>query len=192
MCSAWAIRRPRASKRAVEQSRRSLMLAEKAERMRAAPISSATARRALPSTWSSIFTMWSSFREGQYGTIPNPHPPGGEPARCAGELDQLRAGGVDRLAWREADLRASADVRRPHRDQLDLPLRIGVSVPLLVRAVEALHEARPQRHCELERLPAITQIRIALAGQLPRVGQRAHVRTDVVAPLVARHQSERR
>src|SRR6187200_2888191 len=149
MCSACAIRRPWASKRAVEQSRRSLMLAEKAERMRAAPISSATARRALPSTWSSMFTLSSPFGQPQCGTIPNPHPPGGEPARCAGELDQPRAGDVDRFARREANLRASANVSRPHRDQLDLPLRIGVSVPFLVRAVEALHEVWPQRHCEL-------------------------------------------
>ena len=33
MCSAWAIIRPRSSKSAVEQSRRSLMFAEKAERI---------------------------------------------------------------------------------------------------------------------------------------------------------------
>ena len=57
MCSACAIMRPSESKRAVEQSRRSLMLAEKAERTSAAPISSATARKALPMTWSSIFTV---------------------------------------------------------------------------------------------------------------------------------------
>ena len=57
MCSAWAIIRPRSSKSAVEQSRRSLMFAENAERISAAPISSATPRSALPSTWSSIVTV---------------------------------------------------------------------------------------------------------------------------------------
>jgi len=57
MCSAWAIIRPCSSKSAVEQSRRSLMFAENAERTRTAPISSATARSALPMTWSSIFTI---------------------------------------------------------------------------------------------------------------------------------------
>ncbi len=57
MCSAWAIIRPRSSKRAAEQSRRSLMFAENAERTRTAPISSAIARNALPMTWSSIFTI---------------------------------------------------------------------------------------------------------------------------------------
>ena len=49
-CSAWAIIRPPGSKTAVEQSRRSLMLAEWAERTSAAPISSATPRRAAAST----------------------------------------------------------------------------------------------------------------------------------------------
>ena len=57
MCSACAIIRPRSSKTAVEQSRRSLMFAENAERISTAPISSATARSASPSTWSSIGTV---------------------------------------------------------------------------------------------------------------------------------------
>ena len=52
MCSACAIIRPASSKSAVEQSRRSLMFAENAERISTAPISSATARSALPITWS--------------------------------------------------------------------------------------------------------------------------------------------
>ena len=45
MCSACAIIRPRSSKSAVEQSRRSLMFAENAERIRTAPISSAIERK---------------------------------------------------------------------------------------------------------------------------------------------------
>ena len=56
MCSAWATIRPAASKIAVEQSRRSLMFAENAARTSTAPISSAIARSALPSTCSSTFT----------------------------------------------------------------------------------------------------------------------------------------
>ena len=48
--AAWAIIRPSTSKIAVEQSRRSLMFEENAERMSAAPISSATATSALPMT----------------------------------------------------------------------------------------------------------------------------------------------
>ena len=54
MCSAWATIRPRRSKSAVEQSRRSLMLAENAERTSTAPISSAIERSDAPITWSSI------------------------------------------------------------------------------------------------------------------------------------------
>ena len=52
MCSACATMRPRSSKSAVEQSRRSLMFAENADRINAAPISSATPRSACPTTWS--------------------------------------------------------------------------------------------------------------------------------------------
>jgi hypothetical protein len=44
--------RPLASNSAVEQSRRSLMFAEKEERIRTAPISSAMERRDAPITWS--------------------------------------------------------------------------------------------------------------------------------------------
>ena len=53
MCSAWVTIRPTSSKSAVEQSRRSLMFAEKAERTRTAPISSAIARRPLAITCNS-------------------------------------------------------------------------------------------------------------------------------------------
>ena len=57
MCSACATMRPFSSKSAVEQSRRSLMFAENADRTSAAPISSATPRSACPRTWSSMFTL---------------------------------------------------------------------------------------------------------------------------------------
>ena len=53
MCSAWTIMRPARSKSAVEQSRRSLMFEENAERTSTAPISSAIARSELPITCSS-------------------------------------------------------------------------------------------------------------------------------------------
>ena len=53
MCSACVTMPPASSKSAVEQSRRSLMFAENAERTSTAPISSAIARRPLPMTWSS-------------------------------------------------------------------------------------------------------------------------------------------
>src|SRR5215210_1008837 len=50
MCSAWATMRPSASKRAVEQSLRSLMFEEYAPRIKTAPISSATPESALAKT----------------------------------------------------------------------------------------------------------------------------------------------
>src|SRR5919106_3267198 len=100
MCSACAIMRPRPSKRAAEQSRLSLMLAEKDERTRTAPISSATARSALPMIWSSISTVPSPLRDDQRArtTVPNPHPPGGDPGGGAVELEHRRALELARLA----------------------------------------------------------------------------------------------
>src|SRR5262245_46866701 len=50
MCSAWAMTSPRASKMAVEQSWRSLMLVEYEDLMSAVPISSAMLRSAAPIT----------------------------------------------------------------------------------------------------------------------------------------------
>src|SRR5215210_2083309 len=100
MCSAWATMRPRESKRAAEQSRRSLMLAEKDERTSTAPISSATARSALPMIWSSISTDRSLFRDDQRARtpVPNPHPPGGDPGGGAVELQHRGAPNLRRLA----------------------------------------------------------------------------------------------
>ena len=57
MCSAWETICPLGSNSAVEQSRRSLMFAEKAERMSTAPISSAIERSAAPISWSSSSTI---------------------------------------------------------------------------------------------------------------------------------------
>ena len=57
MCSACMTISPFASNSAVDASRRSLMLAEWAERMSTAPISSHTARSAPVRTWSSTGSM---------------------------------------------------------------------------------------------------------------------------------------
>ncbi len=71
MCSACATIRPSGPKSAVEQSRRSLMFAENAERTSTAPISSQTARRAEPITCSSMFTLFSRSRH----TLASSRPP---------------------------------------------------------------------------------------------------------------------
>src|SRR6185437_3276307 len=156
MCSAWAIIRPRSSKSAVEQSRRSLMFAEKAERTSTAPISSAIERSALPRTWSSIFTLLSQFRQHKRViSIPIPHPPGGYEARCAVELDRGRAHDVQRRAARKVELRARLGLGRPDGDKLELAAAVGVAVPLLVRMVKRLGEAVLDRHGQLEGLARI-------------------------------------
>src|SRR5215211_7075531 len=191
MCSAWATIRPRSSKRAVEQSRRSLMFAENAERINAAPISSATARSACPSTWSSIVTISSRLRHPPHGTIPNPHPPGGNPAGGAVELDQGRAARFCSRARGKREGRTGRDLRGSNGDQLQLAAAVRVAVALLVEPVETLLEARAERHSELEGLTVIAEIRLALCRQLSHLAQRPHLAPDVIASLVADCEAER-
>ena len=178
MCSACAISRPRSSKSAVEQSRRSLMLAEKAERIRTAPISSATARRALPMTWSSMFTLSSSTSVGP--SLAPTHPGGIQ--QVAPSSSSERRARRRRAARRRgsSQLGAAAHVRRAHRDELDLPLAVGVAVPLLVRAVEALRERSAcSGTVSSNDWPAIAQIRLALAraARPPRRSGHTYERT---------------
>src|SRR5690242_1087611 len=170
MCSAWAIIRPRSSKSAVEQSRLSLMFAENAERTRAAPISSATDRRALPMTWSSIFmlvsalvTVASRFRQHERAiSIPIPHPPGGNKARRALELDRGRALDVERVAGWEVELRPRLCLGGADGDQFELAAAVRIAVQLLVGTVERLREPVLNRHGQLEGLSRIAEIGLAL------------------------------
>ena len=193
MCSAWAIIRPRSSKSAVEQSRRSLMLAEKAERIeRRAHLLGDRAERAAEDLELDFHVVVTREDE-RAVSIPSPHPPGGNPAGGAVELEHGRArrpGAARRPASSNAGPGPTSAVRTATSSIS--PLAVRVAVALLVRPVEALGEVRPERHRQLERLPAVAEIGLALAGQLARLGERAHVRDDVVAPLVARHEPERR
>src|SRR5215475_8476464 len=110
MCSACATIRPRSSKSAVEQSRRSLMFAENEERIRTAPISSAIDRNDAPITCSRIGAITSLTRDHPAGTIPSPLPPGGDPQCRPVEFEQGRAGDVLRFAARQLELRAGPDL----------------------------------------------------------------------------------
>src|ERR1700757_2173423 len=161
MCSAWAIIRPRSSNSAVEQSRRSLMLAEKEERIRTAPISSAIERKEAPITWSSIGAFMSLTGHDPAGTIPSPHPPGGNPQGRPVQFDQGRPGHALWLAARELQRRAGGDLGRAGGHPLALPPAAGVAVALLVCVVEAPREARPERHGQFERLAAVAEVRLA-------------------------------
>src|SRR5215208_572033 len=143
------------------------MLAENAERTRTAPISSAIARSALPRTWSSMFTIPSRSGQPQCGTIPNPHPPGGQPDGGAGEVEPLRAPQLDGRTGRQIDLGAGNDVRSPHCDELDLPPAIRVAVPFLVCLMEPLGQVGPELHRQLERLSPVAEVGLALRRKLP-------------------------
>ena len=189
MCSACAIIRPRSSKSAVEQSRRSLMLAEKAERMSTAPISSAIARRTLPMIWSSIVTF-SSSRSVRPSLAPT-HPGGSQHVAPASSTTAGPAT-VVRGSLRGRSSSGLGGRRRcaPRRARSSRS-RIRVSVLLLVCAVERFRELVLQRHRQLERLARVAQIRFAFARQLTRVAQRDEVRAHRVAPLVARDKAER-
>ena len=144
MCSAWAIIRPRASKSAVEQSRRSLMFAEKAERTRAAPISSAIERSDAPITWSSIrFTESARSRDSFVSRsvllVPSltPTHPGGSQHVAPSSSRTRRARGLERLGRGELERGPRAHFGGADGDELDRPLAVGVAVARLVGAVEA-------------------------------------------------------
>src|ERR1043166_1178688 len=166
MCSACAIIRPRSSNSAVEQSRRSLMLAEKEERMRTAPISSAIDLSDAPITWSWIAAFASLTRHDPAGTIPNPHPPGGNPEGRALEFDELRARCTAWFASRQLQRRTRLEVHDADGDELDLAAAIRVAVALVVRPVEPLREVDAKRHRQLERLAVITQISLTIRRQV--------------------------
>ena len=101
MCSACATIRPRASKRAVEQSRRSLMFAENADRIErgAHLLAHGPQRRPdhLQLDIHALGTLPSHPLEHEaaiLGPIPNPHPPGGDPAGGPVQFDHGWAGHV--------------------------------------------------------------------------------------------------
>jgi hypothetical protein len=83
-----------------------------------------------------------------------------------------------------------ADLRRTHRDELDLARAVGVPVALLVRGVEARGEVGAERDRELERLAAIAKIGLAFARELAGVRQGDESALDVVAAFVAGDEPE--
>src|SRR3954454_19420324 len=114
------------------------MFAEKEARIRTAPISSAIDRSDAPMTCSSIGAKTSLTRHDPAGTIPNPHPPGGNPQGRPIQFDQGRTGRALLPAARQLQLGARHDLGGPNGHQLDLTSTVGIVVPLFVRAVEAV------------------------------------------------------
>ena len=117
-------------------------------------------------------------------TIPNPHPPGGDPGGRAVELD-ARPGRPDvggAAAGSASAGRAQSAVRTATSS---IARRVGIAVALLVRAVEPLREVSSRAAQELERLAAVAEVGLALGRQLARLRERHDVRAHAVAPLVA-------
>ena len=148
MCSAWATIRPRWSKSAVEQSRRSLMFAENAERTSTAPISSAIERSdgADHLELDPHFTESARSRDSLVSRsvllVPSltPTHPGGTQhvAPSSSRTPGPVASSGSPLGSSSA--RARAHVGGAHGDELDRPVAVGVAVARLVGAVERLGE----------------------------------------------------
>ena len=168
MCSACATIRPRASNTAVEQSRRSLMLAECAARTSAAPISSATpesaadiTRRVAGSIIAEAPTRRrrnapASRRPPTAWRLPSPPPEG---PRTTGRLQRRR-----HLEPRYRDGGGG-----PHRHQLDLAVGIGEPVAVAMGIAEPVGQGarRLERHRQLERLAVVAQIAGSAARARP-------------------------
>src|SRR4029079_15597781 len=91
MCSACMISAPAGSKRAVEQSWRSVMFGECAERIRTAPISSQAARRAPLITWRSTGPSSGMIRRDRAALVDAGPPARGQDQRRLGQLEDAGA-----------------------------------------------------------------------------------------------------
>ena len=167
MCSACATMRPAASKSAVEQSRRSLMFDENAERTSAAPISSATARSAA----ADHLELDGDHRRRSRTSVPcrsvSPAQPAGTQQRRTGRIRRGSGPSTAVCVARRARPGPGHDLRRAHGDELDCPVAVGVPVALFMRGMEAILEARAERDGQLEGLAS-------RSGGSPRPRAEAH------------------
>jgi len=113
----------------------------------------------------------------------------GDPRGRSVELEHLRAAreecwSFDGHGWSRCDLRG------PDGHQLERACRVRVAVARDVRLVEALLEPWPERDRELERLPRVAQVGLAVLWELARLAQRQDVRAHEVASAVGRDQPE--
>ena len=163
MCSACMTISPAASKSAVEQSRRSLMLALWAERTRTAPISSHAARSAPAVTCRAIGVDGHRrpLQHERAGVVGRTAPALGDDERRLGQRDDGRT--FDRLARRraEVDRRGRQPAGDADGDELDLAVGVAVAIALLMQRLEAL--------AQLVTLGAADRelVRLAVVAQVP-------------------------
>ena len=141
MCSACMTISPLGSNSAVEASRRSLMLAECAERIRTAPISSQIACSAPVSTWSSTGSISGRSR----WIVPCRSVVADQPVATSsvdsGSSMHRRAGSARGARTSRSPSDGSAPRDRgadPDRDELELLVGVAVAVALLVQRLERL------------------------------------------------------
>ena len=122
--------------------------------------------------------------------------PSRPPSRRESTLSRRRAPAPRAARGRAAGPRrrraAPAHLGGSHRDELDRAGAVRVAVARFVRLVEPLLEPRAERHRQLERLSGVAEVRLAVGGELARVGERRDVRAHGVSPLVGGDQAERR
>ena len=93
---------------------------------------------------------------------------------------------------RQLELRPRRHIGRADGDELDLAAAVGVAVALLVRAIELLGNVAAKRDGELEGLPAVAHVRLALRRQIADRGERTDVGDDSISALLTRREPEGR
>src|SRR5207302_7901488 len=104
-------------------------------------------------------------------------PPRRHPGGRSSELQDLRPPGAEARA-RELDPGSRPHLGGPDRDELEWPARIRVAVALGVCSVKALGEAGAESNRELERLPRVAEVGLALVGERSCVRERRDVRLN--------------
>ena len=187
MCSACATMRLFSSKSAVEQSA-ALMFAENADRIRAAPISSATSASACPRK---LELQYSRSCDPPDATIPSPTTQG-DPARGAVELDGRRAGdGRERMAGsvRGGPARTSSAVLQPPAPAVS-PDPHSRNAPREARGTGPRARLRAARSARMTGLGSADRLPLGRKGRR-RLRERPHSLRRGLPPLVSHSKTKR-
>ena len=91
---------------------------------------------------------------------------------------------------RVGEPRAWPHLGGPDGHKLERPRAIRVPVPVLVELVEPIGEPRPERHGQLERLPAVAQIGLSLGGEVRDLVERPNLTPNAVPPLLSNRETQ--